>query len=111
MNMPYSAGVKSGTDAIKLSLKALGERPGDEVFTAANTLVATISVINEIGICELSFQSAFNPISSAHSSSIGNRLRSLCMMSQKIAAQNASFVPIADLRAGKPGRMIIDMNL
>lgn len=53
MNMPYSAGVNSGTDAIKLSLKALGVRPGDEVITAANTFVATVGAINEIGICEL----------------------------------------------------------
>lgn len=42
-------GVNSGTDAIKLALKALGVGAGDEVITAANTFVATVGAINEIG--------------------------------------------------------------
>ena len=45
----YAVGVNSGTDAIKLSLKALGVGSGDEVITAANTFVATVGAINEIG--------------------------------------------------------------
>ncbi len=45
----YAVGVNSGTDAIKLSLKALGVKPGDEVITAANTFVATVGAITEIG--------------------------------------------------------------
>jgi aminotransferase EvaB len=45
----YAVGVNSGTDAIKLSLKALGIKPGDEIITAANTFVATVGAINEIG--------------------------------------------------------------
>ena len=49
MEMNHAIGVNSGTDAIKLSLKALGVRPGDEVITAANTFVATVGAINEIG--------------------------------------------------------------
>lgn len=49
MDMPFSVGVNSGTDALKLSLKALGVKPGDEVITAANTFVATVGAINEIG--------------------------------------------------------------
>lgn len=49
MDIPYSVGVNSGTDAIKISLKALGVKPGDEVITAANTFVATVGAINEIG--------------------------------------------------------------
>ena len=45
----YAVGVNSGTDAIKLSLKALNIENGDEVITAANTFVATVGAITEIG--------------------------------------------------------------
>ena len=45
----YAVGVNSGTDAIKLSLKAIGIKQGDEVITAANTFVATVGAINELG--------------------------------------------------------------
>jgi len=45
----YAIGVNSGTDAIKLSLKSIGVKPGDEVITAANTFVATVGAINEVG--------------------------------------------------------------
>ena len=45
----YAVGVNSGTDAIKLSLKVLGVNNGDEVITAANTFVATIGAIQELG--------------------------------------------------------------
>ena len=49
MNVKHSIGVNSGTDAIKLSLKAIGIKPGDEVITAANTFVATVGAIAEVG--------------------------------------------------------------
>ena len=49
MDSSFAVGVNSGTDAIKLALKALGVKPGDEVITAANTFVATVGAINEIG--------------------------------------------------------------
>ncbi len=45
----FAIGVNSGTDAIKLSLKTLGISPGDEVITAANTFVATVGAICELG--------------------------------------------------------------
>ena len=45
----YAVGVNSGTDAIKLSLRVLNVKAGDEVITAANTFVATVGAITEIG--------------------------------------------------------------
>ncbi len=40
-----AVGLGSGTDALYLSLRALGARPGTEVITAANTFIATVSSI------------------------------------------------------------------
>lgn len=45
----HAIGVGSGTDSLKLSLKALDVGYGDEVITAANTFIATVGAINEIG--------------------------------------------------------------
>lgn len=45
----YAIGVGSGTDAIKLPLRAVDVGHGDEVVTAANTFIATVGAIAEIG--------------------------------------------------------------
>ena len=49
MDSKYAIGVNSGTDAIKLALKVQGVGAGDEVITAANTFVATVGAICELG--------------------------------------------------------------
>jgi len=49
IGVKYAVGVNSGTDAIKLSLKTLNVKQGDEIITAANTFVATIGAITELG--------------------------------------------------------------
>jgi len=48
-NTRYGIGVANGTDAIFLSLKALGIGPGDEVITVANTAIPTVSAIVSTG--------------------------------------------------------------
>jgi len=59
----YAVGVNSGTDALTLSLVAMGIKPGDFVITSSFTYFATIEAIHNIGakpflvdICEDTLQ-------------------------------------------------------
>lgn len=45
----YGVGVGNGTEALHLTLRALGVGPGDEVITAANTFIATALAIAHTG--------------------------------------------------------------
>lgn len=44
----HALGVANGTDALRISLRLAGVRPGDEVITAANTFVASAGCIDEL---------------------------------------------------------------
>jgi len=45
----YGVGLGNGTDALLLSLTALGVRPGDEVVVPANTFIATAAAVVRAG--------------------------------------------------------------
>lgn len=45
----YAVGLNSGTDALYLSLWALGVKPGDEVLVPSHTFVATAQVVAQLG--------------------------------------------------------------
>jgi len=45
----HAIGVGNGTDALKLSLLAVGVKPGDEVIVPASTFIATAGAVCEVG--------------------------------------------------------------
>jgi dTDP-4-amino-4,6-dideoxygalactose transaminase len=51
VGVKHCIGVANGLDALRLSLEAMGVRPGDEVIVPANTYIATWLAVSEIGAC------------------------------------------------------------
>jgi dTDP-4-amino-4,6-dideoxygalactose transaminase len=49
LGLPHAVGVGTGTDALALALEAAGVKPGDEVITCAQTFIATVGAIVQIG--------------------------------------------------------------
>lgn len=45
----HAVGVASGTDGLRLALRALGVGPGDLVFTVSHTAVATVAAVDMVG--------------------------------------------------------------
>lgn len=49
LGVAYGLTLNSGTDALLMSLVALGIKPGDEVITVPNSYIASVAVIEHIG--------------------------------------------------------------
>ncbi len=49
IGVKHCIGVGKGLDALKISLRVLGIKPGDEVILPANTYIATLLAVSEIG--------------------------------------------------------------
>lgn len=49
LGVQYVRGVASGTDALRLALRAAGVEPGDEVLIQANAFVAAVEAIADVG--------------------------------------------------------------
>jgi len=94
----HSIGVGNGTDAIALSLRALGLKEGDEVITTSHTAVATLAAIEQAG-CTPVFAD-IDPVS-----------RCICPQSleSRISSQSKAIIPVHIF--GQPCDMIKIMEI
>lgn len=101
-------GVNSGTDALFLSLKALGIGAGDEVVTVANTAVPTVAAVRATGampvfadIEEDTFLMDVNRLESALTS------RTKCILPVHLYGQPVDMGPLLEI-AGRRGVAVVE---
>jgi dTDP-4-amino-4,6-dideoxygalactose transaminase len=95
---PYAIGVASGTDALWLSLLALGVGTNDEVITVPNTFIATAEAISFCGATPVFVdidKDTFNMDVTALESAITPRTRAIIPV--HLYGQMADMQPIMDL--------------
>lgn len=102
-------GVNSGTDALFLSLKALGVGPGDEVITVSNTAVPTVAAIRAAGampvfvdVEEDTFLIDTNKIETVLSS------RTKCIMPVHLFGQPVDMNPLIDIAKRRNLKIVED---
>jgi dTDP-4-amino-4,6-dideoxygalactose transaminase len=105
----HAVGVNSGTDAIALALRGLGIGPGDEVITAANTCVATITGIVGAGatpvLADVDEETWTLDRASAEAA-VTERTRALLPV--HLYGQCADLEPLADLARARGLKLIED---
>jgi dTDP-4-amino-4,6-dideoxygalactose transaminase len=99
----YGIGVSSGTDALTLSLVALGIGPGDIVVTVPNTFIATCEAISQCGA-----QPDFVDVDERTSNMDVEKLREYLELDCRYDATRRKLV---NLRTGKTVAAIIPIHL
>jgi len=105
----HAVGVNSGTDAIALALRALGIGRGDEVVTAANTCVATVTGIVGAGATPVladADEETWTLDAASAEKAVGRRTKALLPV--HLYGQPADLEPLAALAAKRGLKLVED---